>query len=66
MSKLLLNLWMLIGIDDDDDDDVALDWIRVVNGALEYLAKDLGIADNAVLQGKYLIDFSYSPSAYNR
>ncbi len=24
---------------------------RVVNGALEYLAKDLGIAENAVLQG---------------
>jgi hypothetical protein len=23
----------------------------VVNGALEYLAKDLGIAENAVLQG---------------
>lgn len=33
-------------------------WIRVVNGALEYLAKDLGIADNAVLQGKSC--FSYS------
>ncbi|CAH2072630.1 unnamed protein product [Thlaspi arvense] len=26
--------------------------LGVVNGALEYLAKDLGIADNAVLQGK--------------
>lgn len=25
---------------------------RVVNGALEYLAKDLGIAENTVLQGK--------------
>lgn len=25
---------------------------RVVNGALEYLSKDLGIAENAVLQGK--------------
>jgi hypothetical protein len=24
----------------------------VVNGALEYLAKDLGIAENAVIQGK--------------
>ncbi|GJV72514.1 plastidic glucose transporter 4 [Tanacetum coccineum] len=27
--------------------------LGVVNGALEYLAKDLGIADNAVLQGKF-------------
>lgn len=26
---------------------------RVVNGALEYLSKDLGIADNTVLQGKF-------------
>ena len=25
---------------------------RVVNGALEYLAKDLGIANDTVLQGK--------------
>lgn len=25
---------------------------RVVNGALEFLAKDLGIAENAVLKGK--------------
>lgn len=25
---------------------------RVVNGALEYLAKDLGIAENTVLQGQ--------------
>lgn len=25
---------------------------RVVNGALEYLANDLGIANNTVLQGK--------------
>lgn len=25
---------------------------RVVNGALEYLSKDLGIAENTVLQGK--------------
>nr|VDD33604.1 unnamed protein product [Brassica oleracea] len=32
--------------------------LGVVNGALEYLAKDLGIADNAVLQGKSC--FSYS------
>lgn len=34
-------------------------WIlRVVNGALEYLAKDLGIADNAVLQGKCVVSNS--------
>jgi hypothetical protein len=26
-------------------------WCRVVNGALEYLSKDLGIAENTVLQG---------------
>lgn len=26
--------------------------LGVVNGALEYLAKDLGIADNTVMQGK--------------
>ncbi|CAG7911141.1 unnamed protein product [Brassica rapa] len=29
--------------------------LGVVNGALEYLAKDLGIADNAVLQGNALL-----------
>ena len=28
----------------------------VVNGALEYLAKDLGIAENAVLQGMPYFD----------
>jgi hypothetical protein len=31
----------------------------VVNGALEYLAKDLGIAENAVLQG---MSYFYSPA----
>jgi hypothetical protein len=31
----------------------------VVNGALEYLAKDLGIAENAVLQG---MPYFYMPS----
>jgi hypothetical protein len=30
-----------------------------VNGALEYLAKDLGIVENTVLQGKELL-FVYS------
>jgi hypothetical protein len=28
----------------------------VVNGALEYLSKDLGIAENAVLQGMLFFD----------
>ena len=27
----------------------------LVNGALEYLSKDLGIAQNTVLQGKFVI-----------
>ncbi|CAF1782639.1 BnaC09g41660D [Brassica napus] len=33
--------------------------LGVVNGALEYLAKDLGIADNAVLQGKSCFSYSW-------
>ncbi|KAL0395940.1 UNVERIFIED_CONTAM: Plastidic glucose transporter 4 [Sesamum calycinum] len=35
--------------------------IQVVNGALEYLAKDLGIAENTVLQGKLFLKSSYGP-----
>jgi predicted RecB family endonuclease len=31
----------------------------VVNGALEYLAKDLGIAQNTVLQGFVLLSFAF-------
>lgn len=30
-------------------------FIRVVNGALEYLSKDLGIVENTVLQGKLIL-----------
>jgi hypothetical protein len=30
-----------------------------VNGALEYLAKDLGIAQNTVLQGFVLLSFAF-------
>ncbi|KZV42235.1 hexose transporter [Dorcoceras hygrometricum] len=40
--------------------------LGVVNGALEYLAKDLGIADNAVLKGKILpkcLNFTKSHAA---
>jgi len=33
----------------------------VVNGALEYLAKDLGIAENTVLQGKYMMIHFFTP-----
>jgi hypothetical protein len=34
----------------------------VVNGALEYLAKDLGIAENTVLQGSILLTYQLNPS----
>ncbi|CAC01856.1 sugar transporter-like protein [Arabidopsis thaliana] len=35
--------------------------LGVVNGALEYLAKDLGIAENTVLQGKYMMIHFFTP-----
>jgi hypothetical protein len=31
----------------------------VVNGALEYLSKDLGFADNTVLQGEWIKKMEY-------
>lgn len=33
-------------------------YIRVVNGALECLSRDLGIAENTALQGKSELGFS--------
>ncbi|KAL6007533.1 hypothetical protein ACLOJK_033031 [Asimina triloba] len=40
--------------------------LGVVNGALEYLSKDLGIAENTVLQGKYRNDvFRYSRESFD-